>query len=437
MMSNGTAGAVRKMRFLHVSTGDDRGAYSGAYRLHRNLIDAGHESVMLVGSKATSDPSVFAPPAWAQRVRLLGQKACSLVSMCLFGADEQRARIFKWGLPFVRLGAVSGAAKSFKPDLVIVYYVADFLSEAQLAELRRRISAPMAFYLMDMGMLTGACHYAWECEGYRQGCSQCPATGSRWVRGAIALKWMSKDRHYRLIQPTIVSGSEMLDQQVRGSALCRAYSREKILMGVSSDLYNPQHRPAAREVFGLKPDDLVFYFGAQNVDDRRKGFAHLVQALQQLNGSLGEDDCARLVLFTVGDRTGISQLPLPFRHVHRGYIADPALFSRTYAAADLFICPSVEDSGPMMINESIMSGTPVASFDMGVAKDLVVDGQTGFRVPVGDVQELARALERFVRLTAEQRMEMGAAARQLGLEKCSSRGQVEAFERLAMRLQLH
>lgn len=88
----------------------------------------------------------------------------------------------------------------------------------------------------------------------------------------------------------------------------------------------------------------------------------------------------------------------------------------------------------MMINESIMSGTPVASFDMGVAKDLVIDGQTGFRVAVGDAQALARALVRYVRLTDEQRMEMAVAARRLALERCSSRGQVAAFVRLALRL---
>lgn len=422
------------MKFLHVSTGDDRGAYSGAYRLHRNLIEAGHESIMLVGSKVTSDPTVFAPSAWAQRVRLFGQKASSLVSMWLFGVDEQRARIFKWNLPLVRLRGLWKPAKSFRPDLVIVYYVADFLSEAQLTELGRRFSAPVVFYLMDMGMLTGACHYAWGCGGYSQGCGHCPPARSSLVRDAIAFKWRSKDRHYRLIRPTIVSGSEMLAQQVRSSALCQSYDSEKILMGVSPELYGPAHRAAAREMFGLRADELVLYFGAQNVEDRRKGFGYLIRALQQLGEMLAESDRSRLVLLTVGDRGEILRNPLPFKHVHRDYISDPALFRKTYAAADLFICPSVEDSGPMMINESVMSGTPVVSFDMGVAKDLVIDGQTGYRVPVGDATELARSLHRFVSLPEEQRKRMAAAARQLALDRCSSSVQVAAFERLARRL---
>ena len=120
--------------------------------------------------------------------------------------------------------------------------------------------------------------------------------------------------------------------------------------------------------------------------------------------------------------------------MHRSYIADPSLFAATYAAADIFICSSVEDSGPMMINESMMSGTPVAAFEMGVAIDLVVNGTTGFRVPLGDSAALASALAAFVRLEPAERARMSAACRSRALEKTSSAGQVGAFIELAKRL---
>jgi glycosyltransferase involved in cell wall biosynthesis len=97
----------------------------------------------------------------------------------------------------------------------------------------------------------------------------------------------------------------------------------------------------------------------------------------------------------------------------------------------LFICPSVEDSGPMMINEAIMSGTPVASFEMGVALDLVDPGVTGYRVPLADSHALATALASFIRLSPEERAAMSAACRALGLEKSSAQAQVRAFVELA------
>ena len=50
---------------------------------------------------------------------------------------------------------------------------------------------------------------------------------------------------------------------------------------------------------------------------------------------------------------------------------------------------SIEDSGPMMINESIMCGTPVVCFDMGVARDLVHTGRTGYRAALRDSSDLA------------------------------------------------
>ena len=37
-----------------------------------------------------------------------------------------------------------------------------------------------------------------------------------------------------------------------------------------------------------------------------------------------------------------------------------------------------------MVNQAIMCGTPVVSFDSGVAQDVIIDGISGFKVPVKD-----------------------------------------------------
>jgi len=60
-----------------------------------------------------------------------------------------------------------------------------------------------------------------------------------------------------------------------------------------------------------------------------------------------------------------------------------------YKAADLFISSSVEDSGPLMVNQSIAAGTPVAAFNVGVANDLVIDGKTGVLAPLYDYEYMA------------------------------------------------
>lgn len=419
------------MKFLHVSTGDNLGAFSGAYRLHRNLIECGHESFMLVGKKTVDDPTVIAPAKIFQHIRFFLEKLFSLAAKKVFGLDVQVSRIFKSNLGFVPTLEVTRKIKAIKPDLVIVYYVADFLSERQLLEVRRVTKAPLAFYLMDMGMLTGACHYAWDCKGYHTDCSDCPMIQSGVIKKIIARKWKSRRASYDQIQPVIISGSEQLSQQVKFSSLTRSLDLKKILTGVNSKSYSPDNRNAAREYFSFASDDIVLYFGAQNVDDKRKGFSYLVAALKILNESLAKEELARVCLFTIGSGDPIKNHKFSFKHIHFPFISDQVLFSKTYAAADVFICPSVEDSGPMMVNESMMSGTPVVAFDLGVAKDLVISGETGYKIPEVNSSELASALATFVRLSDEERARMKKNCRDVAIRFCSMEQQVQSFVALA------
>jgi glycosyltransferase involved in cell wall biosynthesis len=85
----------------------------------------------------------------------------------------------------------------------------------------------------------------------------------------------------------------------------------------------------------------------------------------------------------------------------------------------------------MMINEAIVSGTPVAAFEMGVAVDLVEHGVTGYRVPLADSHALAQSLATFVRLTPQQRAAMSAQCRALGLARSSAQEQVRGIVELA------
>jgi hypothetical protein len=419
------------MKFLHVSTGDVRGAFSGAYRLHRNLIAHGHESVMLVGDKQTGDPTVVAPSNTVQFLGRFLMRAANQLLKLACGRDAQVRHHFALNTGLVPVRTLVRALDGFRPDLIVVHYTSGFMSPAGLLELGTALGAPMAVYLMDMEMLTGGCHYAWDCAGYLASCENCPPARAGLLRHLIRRQWRQRKASLERIRPVVIAGSGWLARQAAASSISRDLPRRQILMGIDAQTHAPADKRELRRKFGLPEDALVLYFGAQNLGDPRKGFRHLKAALHQLAGMLEALEREKVVLFTVGKLDPGVVGFLPFTHVHRSYIADPGLFAATYAAADLFICPSVEDSGPMMINESIVSGTPVAAFEMGVAVDLVVNGVTGFRVPLGDSGALATALAAFVRLPAPDRAAMSAAARSLGVEKSSTEGQVLAFVDLA------
>lgn len=63
-----------------------------------------------------------------------------------------------------------------------------------------------------------------------------------------------------------------------------------------------------------------------------------------------------------------------------------------YAAFDIFVLSSRREGLPNSILEAMALGLPVVTTDVAGARELVVDGQTGYVRPQGDAQGMARAI---------------------------------------------
>lgn len=420
------------MNFLHLSTGDTRGAFSGAFRLHTALKIAGHRSKMLVGIKGTSDPDVIGPSSAAAKIRRLLVKMTNQVSKIGFGIRNNNRQVFKFNLSFAPVGAQVKNLGDFRPDLIIVYYTADFISFQQIELIWNQLGRPpIAIYMMDMAALTGSCHYAWECEGYKSACNSCPMATSRLVQLAVRRGSQAKDRLYRRTQPIMIAGSEMLRRQCNVSSLARNLDASKILIGIDPQKFVPMPSVVARKRLGIGHSGRLIYFGAQHVADERKGFAFLVEALSILNTKLTTEQTEEIALLVIGDSNLASATG--FRTFNLPYLSDPELFCATYSAADIYVCPSVEDSGPMMINESLMSGTPVVAFERGVALDLIEDSKTGSLAKELSSTSLAEALHRLLLLDSHELEKMRKNCRELAMRKTSTTVQVDSFVALAAR----
>jgi len=72
------------------------------------------------------------------------------------------------------------------------------------------------------------------------------------------------------------------------------------------------------------------------------------------------------------------------------------------AAASAFVLPSVIDPDggmdnlPTVIMEAMAAGLPVVSTSIGGIPEMVIQNETGFLVPPGDVAALAGAIERLL-----------------------------------------
>ena len=93
-------------------------------------------------------------------------------------------------------------------------------------------------------------------------------------------------------------------------------------------------------------------------------------------------------------------------------IADPRPDApQVVAAADIVVMPSVEDAWNLAVTEAMASGKPVIGSDSGGIPEQVVEGVTGYLVPLYDPETLAR---RMVALASDPqlRAQMGNFARQ-------------------------
>lgn len=58
-------------------------------------------------------------------------------------------------------------------------------------------------------------------------------------------------------------------------------------------------------------------------------------------------------------------------------------------SADIFVCTSLSESGPMTVFEAMSMAKPIVSTDVGDVSRFIRDGESGYVVPVGDAEILA------------------------------------------------
>jgi glycosyltransferase involved in cell wall biosynthesis len=99
------------------------------------------------------------------------------------------------------------------------------------------------------------------------------------------------------------------------------------------------------------------------------------------------------------------------RVVWAGTVRDKNVLSQYYSAADIFVLPTRAEGLGNVLIEAAAAGVPAVATNLpGVTDSVVVDGETGFLFPPGDVDALTQAIERLVTDSA-LRARMGQAAR--------------------------
>lgn len=76
---------------------------------------------------------------------------------------------------------------------------------------------------------------------------------------------------------------------------------------------------------------------------------------------------------------------IPFRH---DFLEDPNEVANYFKACDLYMVTSREEGGPKSVLESMACGVPLISTKVGMAPDLIEDGQNGFLIDIEDTESI-------------------------------------------------
>jgi glycosyltransferase involved in cell wall biosynthesis len=96
--------------------------------------------------------------------------------------------------------------------------------------------------------------------------------------------------------------------------------------------------------------------------------------------------------------------------VHNGIVHEDGRLTELFAAADVFALPTFVDISPLAIAEALASGLPVVTSTVGAVPEMIIQGVTGFALPLDQTERLFESLDLLINDPAA-RLRMGAAAR--------------------------
>jgi len=164
------------------------------------------------------------------------------------------------------------------------------------------------------------------------------------------------------------------------------------------DLPSPEERKRARARFGVAEEQVVVGsfqkdgvgWGEGLEPKLIKGPDVFLETVANLSRTM-----AVFVLLTGPSRgyvrKGLERLGIPYHHE---FVEDYADLVPFYHALDLYLVTSREEGGPKAVMESMAAGVPLVTTRVGMAPDLVRDGENGFLCDVEDVRRLTDCAQR-------------------------------------------
>jgi glycosyltransferase involved in cell wall biosynthesis len=274
-----------------------------------------------------------------------------------------------------------------RPNIIHLHNIHGyFINIRVLFDYLNSINTPIVWTLHDSWSFTGHCgqFLMANCEKWKSGCGDCPQYKEEYPRSfvdrSLSNFQIKKELFTKKHNIHLVPVSHWLASCVRESFFSEA-DIQVINNGVDLKAFTPLgHCPQHEKVRIL---------GVASVWTEYKG----IKDFYQLRQLLPRD---RYEIILVGlTKQQISQLPFGIIGIER--TQSLSSLAELYRSADVFVNPSYCDTFPTVNLESIASGTPVVTYNVGGSPE-TIDNRTGAVVPVGDIAGVANWIINYLKL---------------------------------------
>lgn len=370
------------MKILHIQYGMPP-AGNACFRLHSAMRAAGVESSVLTIMPSVKRNNVYNVK---QDITAFAKKVISLFQTRYIDKRKKEGSYFYsplpiWGTSLHSLPVVQQA------DAIYLHWIAG--ASLSLSEVGKIAATgkPVFFFLHDMWALTGGCHHAFECDGYRDGCKNCPMFAQH--ENMPSKQLCAKKRLYRKY-PNIVfiAPSQWMAECAKLSDASKYNPISVISNVVDETNFKPIDKDIARDILNLPKDKTIITFGCQaGTKNKFKGWSYLKDAMNMLSS----DNIHVLVYGSDYSRDTAEQIPYPITFL--GPIFDETKLSLVCNATDVFVSPSLAESFGLTFLENSLCGTPVVGFDNTAIGEIIHSGKNGYLAKNKDANDLAKGID--------------------------------------------